>query len=88
MKKFYSIIFAITLIQTAFTQAPEWSKDLTIYEVNIRQYTPEGTFDAFAEHLPRLQEMGAGIIHPQIPNLEKSRILKKWWMKHIKEICM
>jgi hypothetical protein len=23
---------------------PEWSKNATIYEVNIRQYTPEGTF--------------------------------------------
>ncbi|PHN06852.1 alpha-amylase [Flavilitoribacter nigricans DSM 23189 = NBRC 102662] len=30
----------------------------TIYEVNIRQHTPEGTINAFAEDLPRLQEMG------------------------------
>lgn len=29
-----------------------------IYEVNVRQYTQEGTFEAFAEHLPRLKEMG------------------------------
>ena len=26
---------------------PEWSKNATIYEVNVRQYTPEGTFSAF-----------------------------------------
>lgn len=26
---------------------PEWSKNATIYEVNIRQYTKEGTFKAF-----------------------------------------
>ena len=47
----------------------DWSKNLSIYEVNIRQYTPEGTFNAFAEHLPRLKELGTDIlwlmpIHP------------------------
>ena len=41
---------------------PEWSKSATIYEVNIRQYTYEGTFKAFEAHLPRLKEMGVDII--------------------------
>ncbi len=41
---------------------PEWSKNATIYEVNIRQFTPEGTFAAFEEHLPRLQKMGIKIL--------------------------
>lgn len=41
---------------------PEWSRNANIYEVNIRQYTPEGTFDAFAQHLDRLQEMGVDIL--------------------------
>ncbi|NNC95913.1 MAG: alpha-amylase [Chitinophagales bacterium] len=40
----------------------EWTKNLNIYEVNIRQFTKEGTFDAFAMHLPRLQEMGVKIL--------------------------
>jgi glycosidase len=48
---------------------PEWGHDAVIYEVNVRQYTPEGTFEAFSEHLPRLQELGVKIlwfmpIHP------------------------
>ncbi len=48
---------------------PEWSRDLAIYEVNVRQFSPEGTFAGFARHLPRLQELGVGIlwlmpIHP------------------------
>lgn len=34
----------------------------SIYEVNIRQYTPEGTMDAFLPHLPRLKEMGVDIL--------------------------
>jgi glycosidase len=41
---------------------PEWAVNANIYEVNIRQYTPEGTFNAFAEDLPRLQEMGVKIL--------------------------
>ena len=43
-------------------QHPDWSKNSTIYEVNIRQYTPEGTFKAFESHLPRLKAMGVDII--------------------------
>jgi glycosidase len=41
---------------------PEWSKSASIYEVNVRQYTPEGTFNAFAEHLDRLQDLGVDIL--------------------------
>lgn len=41
---------------------PEWAKNANIYEVNIRQFTPEGTFDAFRKHLPRLKEMGVDIL--------------------------
>jgi glycosidase len=41
---------------------PEWCKNATIYEVNIRQYTKEGTFKAFTSHLPRLKKMGIDII--------------------------
>ena len=37
-------------------------KDANIYEVNIRQYTPEGTLNAFQEHLPRLAEMNVDIL--------------------------
>ena len=37
---------------------PEFMQQGNIYEVNIRQYTKEGTFLAFAKHLPRLQKMG------------------------------
>jgi glycosidase len=52
-----------------------WSKSANIYEVNIRQYTPEGTFTAFAAHLPRLKKMGVDIlwIMPIQPIGEKNR---------------
>ena len=41
---------------------PGWAKNAVIYEVNIRQYTPEGTFKAFEQHLPRLKAMGVDIL--------------------------
>ena len=41
---------------------PEWSKSANIYEVNIRQYSEDGTIKAFMEHLPRLKEMGVDIL--------------------------
>ncbi len=41
---------------------PEWSKNSVLYEVNVRQYTEEGTFNAFAEHLPRLKALGVDVL--------------------------
>lgn len=40
----------------------DWARGANVYEVNIRQYTPEGTFHAFSQHLPRLRDMGVKII--------------------------
>lgn len=59
----------------AKSQKPEWLKEAVLYEVNIRQYTPEGTFNAFAEHLPRLKDMGVDILWlmPVHPISEKNR---------------
>ncbi len=53
----------------------EWSKNANIYEVNIRQYTAEGTINAFRKHLPRLKEMEVDIIWimPVQPIGEKNR---------------
>ena len=35
-----------------------WIGSTTVYEVNIRQYTKEGTFNAFVPELARLKDMG------------------------------
>ncbi len=40
----------------------DWVYNATIYEVNIRQYTKEGTFNAFEKHIPRLKELGVEIL--------------------------
>ena len=41
---------------------PEWSRTAVIYEINVRQYTPEGTFAALEAHLPRLEQLGVDIL--------------------------
>lgn len=58
----------------AFPQ-PNWLQTTNIYEVNIRQYTPEGTISAFARELPRLKEMGVETLWfmPLTPISEKNR---------------
>jgi glycosidase len=40
----------------------DWGNGTNIYEVNVRQYTKEGTFKAFIEHIPRLHNMGVDIL--------------------------
>ncbi|HZI54682.1 MAG TPA: alpha-amylase family glycosyl hydrolase [Chitinophagaceae bacterium] len=44
--------------QAQAASPPAWIRQGNIYEVNIRQYTTEGTFNAFAKHVDRLKEMG------------------------------
>ena len=73
--KIKSLIIFLVAAAALFGQAktsithPEWSKNSVIYEVNVRQFTPEGTFKAFEKHLPRLKTLGVDIlwlmpIHP------------------------
>jgi len=42
--------------------SPEMMENAVIYEANIRQYSPEGTFEAFAKDIPILKELGVKII--------------------------
>ncbi len=43
-------------------QHPDWSKDAIIYQINTRQFTPEGTFNAARAELPRLKALGVDIL--------------------------
>ena len=42
--------------------SPETADNAVIYEVNIRQYSPEGTFNAFTKDIPNLKKMGVKIL--------------------------
>ncbi|MBK8952538.1 MAG: 1,4-alpha-glucan branching protein [Chitinophagaceae bacterium] len=56
-------------------QPVKWVHSTNIYEVNVRQYTPEGTFNAFAEHLQRLKNMGVQTLWfmPVTPIAQKNK---------------
>lgn len=42
--------------------SPTWMSNATVYEVNVRQYTAEGTFNAFSTHLDRLKKLGVKVL--------------------------
>ena len=61
-RSFLTTLFIIAMLHNGNAQTeiavPSWILQGNIYEVNVRQYTPEGTFKAFEKHLPRLKKMG------------------------------
>ncbi len=61
--------------QVTSVEHPDWSYNLSIYEVNTRQYTPESTFEAFDLHIKELKDLGVGIVWfmPINPIGEKNR---------------
>ncbi len=70
-----------------------WSCNKTIYEVNTRQFTSEGTFKVFEKHLPNLKEMGVGILWSMPIHLigEKNRkgtIGSHHSVKNYKPVCI
>lgn len=73
MKKIFIICCAIAIIGCKNDSAevasnsiekfsPAVEENSVIYEVNIRQYSPEGTFNAFTKDIPQLKELGVKII--------------------------
>ena len=41
---------------------PEWSRNATIYQLNTRQFTPEGTFRAAEKQLSRIKALNVDIV--------------------------
>ena len=71
--------------------SPEWIVQGNIYEVNVRQYTPEGTFNAFAKHLDRLKEMGVQTlwfmpVHPISKKERKGTLGSYYAVANYKEV--
>lgn len=49
-------------LDSIVTISDEALENAVIYEANIRQYSPEGTFAKFTEDIPKLKELGVKII--------------------------
>lgn len=77
MKKILLAALAVLLLVSCSEKAPHaaWTYDAVVYEMNVRQYTPEGTFAAAQAQLPRLKELGVDVIWlmPIYPIGEKER---------------
>jgi glycosidase len=73
--KIFLLIQFVQIVLLAQPKTPAWAYNATIYEVNIRQFTEQGTFKAFQEHLPRLKKLGVDILWlmPINPIGEKNR---------------
>lgn len=59
-------------------QPADWPENPIIYEVNLRQHTPEGTLAAFKQELPKLRGLGVNVLWlmPVQPIGEKKRKAK------------
>lgn len=77
MKKILIAALAVLMFASCAEKSPHaaWSYDAVVYEMNVRQYTPEGTFAAAQARLPRLKELGVDVIWlmPIYPIGEKER---------------
>ncbi|NEV94159.1 alpha-amylase [Psychroflexus sp. YR1-1] len=75
--KFINLFVGLSLLFAACNQKTDDNKNETkkyepvsnevlgssvIYEANIRQYSPEGTFDAFTKDIPELKKLGVKVI--------------------------
>lgn len=77
MKKILIAALAVLMLASCAEKSPHaaWTYDAVVYEMNVRQYTPEGTFAAAQAQLPRLKELGVDVIWlmPIYPIGEKER---------------
>ena len=77
MKKILIAAFAVLMFASCADKSSHaaWTYDAVVYEMNVRQYTPEDTFTAAQAQLPRLKELGVDVIWlmPIYPIGEKER---------------
>ena len=66
MKKlFFSLLAVASVLACNPKQAavhPEWTYNSVVYEVNIRQFSPEGSFKGVEAQLPRLKDLGVDVL--------------------------
>ena len=64
MKKILLALITVVLAASCAQKAPVQQplENAVVYEMNVRQYTPEGTFAAAQQELPRLAELGVDIV--------------------------
>jgi len=54
--------YVVEMPESKGLKHPDWATSASIYELNVRQYSPEGTFKQVEADLPRIKELGIDII--------------------------
>ncbi len=65
MKRIFIAVMALLALSACNKKVqyhPEWTYNSVVYEVNVRQFSPEGTFKGVEEHLPRLKDLGVDVL--------------------------
>ena len=65
MNKFFLAVAAAACLAACAPQTqyhPEWTYNSVVYEVHIRQFSPEGTFQGVEQQLPRLKDLGVDVL--------------------------
>ena len=63
MKKILLALMVVAgLASCAQPYHPEWTYNSVVYEVNVRQFSPEGTFKGVEAQLPRLKDLGVDVL--------------------------
>jgi len=66
MKRLLNLLLAVLLLAaaacTSGSASDAWRDNAVIYELNVRQFTPAGTFAAAEERLPALRDLGVDIV--------------------------
>ncbi|GAA0566089.1 alpha-amylase family glycosyl hydrolase [Rhizomicrobium electricum] len=57
-----ALAFSLAPFASADVVHPGWARNATIYEVNVRQYSPDSALSAVTKDLPRLKTMGIDIV--------------------------
>ncbi len=60
---------------TSIVKHAEWTRNMVLYEINVRQFSEEGTFAGVDKALPQLKELGVNVLWfmPIYPIGEKNR---------------
>jgi glycosidase len=92
-KVFIVFLIIATLIQVGCRNDKKnsWDSSATLYEVNLRQYTEEGTIAAFLEKLPRIKELGIKTlwfmpVHPVSETKRKGELGSVYAVSNYREI--
>ena len=66
MKRLLNLLLGVLLLAaaacTSGSASDAWRDNAVIYELNVRQFTPAGTFAAAEERLPALRDLGVDIV--------------------------